>query len=359
LRKKKRRKSYLCDMKLKLTELEKAELKKLQHHAGEKSVYVKVTVLLMLDKGRSIPEVAEDLGLDDSTIYRYFNLYTKEGLDKYLFAEYKGYLGRMTSEQLEELRQELKDRLYTDSKEIVRWVSEKWGIQYTPPGMIALLHRMGFSYKQTKQVPCEANREKQKAFIETLETLLETAEKENAVIYFADGVHPTHNTRSSTAWIETGTEREQLSVSGRDRVNINGAVNAQNPVEVLFVESESVNAQSTQALYEKIIAQNPNKSKIYVIGDNARYYKNKFLKEWLDDKPIEQIFLPPYSPNLNVIERLWKFMRKKVINTSFYRTKEAFRASIHDFFNHISNYKEELVTLLTLKFHLFDSQSIL
>lgn len=346
-------------MKLKLTDLEKAELKKLQHQAGDKSVYVKVTVLLMLDKGRGIPDVAEDLGIDDSTIYRYFNTYTQEGLNKYLFTEYKGYWGRMTSEQILELRQELNTHLYTDSKEIVHWVSQKWGIEYTPSGMIALLHRIGFSYKQTKQVPCEANLEKQQAFLETLEGLLESVEKENAVVYFADGVHPTHNTRSTTAWIEKGTEREQLSVSGRDRVNINGAVNAHNPIEVLFVESESVNAQSTQALYEKIIANNPNKSKIYVIGDNARYYKNKSLKEWLVDKPLEQIFLPPYSPNLNVIERLWKFMRKKVINTSFYRTKEAFRTSIHDFFNHLSDYKEELVTLLTLKFHLFHSQSIL
>jgi hypothetical protein len=60
-------------MKLKLTATEKSELKTLQHQAGDKSIYVKVTVLLMLDKGRTAQEVSEDLGIDDSTVYRYLN----------------------------------------------------------------------------------------------------------------------------------------------------------------------------------------------------------------------------------------------------------------------------------------------
>ena len=67
--------------------------------------------------------------------------------------------------------------------------------------------------------------------------------------------------------------------------------------------------------------RHPEAPFIYIISDNARYYHNKKLKEWVDGTKIRQIFLPPYSPNLNLIERLWKFLRKKVINTGFYRTK--------------------------------------
>lgn len=73
---------------------------------------------------------------------------------------------------------------------------------------------------------------------------------------------------------------------------------------------------------------------------------------------IKQIFLSPYSSNLNLIERLWKFLRKKVINRGFYRTKEEFRTAIKRFFDNIHIFKEELGPLLTLNFRLVNSQSI-
>jgi transposase len=91
--------------------------------------------------------------------------------------------------------------------------------------------------------------------------------------------------------------------------------------------------------------------------DNARYYRNKKLMEWLETTKIKPVFLPPYSPNLNLIERLWKFMRKKVINTCFYRTKDKFRMAILEFFENIDQYKLELETLMTLNFRLVKSQS--
>lgn len=343
-------------MKIKLSETEKVELKKLQHQLGDKNLYIKVTILLMLDKGRNIQIIAEDLGIDDGTIYRYISNFQNNGLDKYLFTEHKGYWGLLSSEQISRLRQEINNHLHINSHSIRDWIQENYNIKYTTAGVIRLLHRIGYSYKQTKAVPCEANGAKQEIFLQELEALTQKIEEEQAVIYYIDGVHPTHNTRETKAWIETGTERELPTVSGRDRVNINGAVNAHDVTDVQIIESQTINAQSTQELYEKIMLKNSDKSKIYIISDNARYYKNNALKEWLMDKPIVQIFLPPYSPNLNIIERLWKFMRKKVINTNFYRTKERFKTAILDFFTHIADYKQELVTLLTLKFQLFHSQ---
>ena len=71
---------------------------------------------------------------------------------------------------------------------------------------------------------------------------------------------------------------------------------------------------------------------------------------------IVQVFLPPYSPNINLIERLWKFMRKKAIDPIFYRTKEKFRLGILSFFENIAQYETELKSLLTLNFRTIDSQ---
>jgi transposase len=71
------------------------------------------------------------------------------------------------------------------------------------------------------------------------------------------------------------------------------------------------------------------------------------LQEKLKNSKIKQIFLPAYSPNLHLIERLWKFMRKKAIDTHFYRTFEEFRQKIFEFFEYIAQYKQELETLIS------------
>jgi transposase len=184
------------------------------------------------------------------------------------------------------------------------------------------------------------------------------AQKEGDVVYFADGVHPQHHTKSAYAWIETGKEQELLSVSGRSRVNINAVMNAENPCEVVMVESKSVNAESTFTLYKKLEALHPEAKNSYVICDNARYYKNKVLNENLQGSKIKQVFLPPYSPNLNLIERLWKFMRKKVMNHHFYRRFDDFKKAILDFFENIADFRAELETLISWNFHIPEAKTI-
>ncbi len=338
-------------MKFELAELSREELRTFQGKVVSRSEYVKVTCLLMLDKGYGLTEISECLGIDKSTIHRYRTLFESDGITKYLRTNYQGSLGYLSSQEILKLRAEINCTLYTDSKQIIAWVEAQFGVKYSLGGMIDLLHRLGFSYKQTKQVPCESDVESQHEFIKNLTSLVEQAKDNEAVIYFADGVHPTHNTRSTHAWIEKGTEREQLSVSGRDRVNINAVLNASDVTDVIAIECTSVNSQSTKELYEKILTAQPDAKTIYVISDNARYYRNKELTEWVATTKITPVFLPSYSPNLNLIERLWKFMRKKIINTNFYRKKEEFRQAVLSFFGNIADYKDELTSLLTLKFH--------
>jgi transposase len=148
----------------------------------------------------------------------------------------------------------------------------------------------------------------------------------------------------ANAWIKRGVKKEVPTNSGRQRINLNGAMNAHQPDDVEVVEAEIINAQATRELLEKLLKKNIDKERIYVLGDNARYYTNRELKEWLEQNPkIQLLHIPPYSPNLNLIERLWKFMRKKIINLHYYPTFEEFRKAIHDFFAQLKQYKEELI----------------
>lgn len=344
-------------MRLKLSIEERAELRRLQRNVVGTPDYVRITCVLMFDNGRTPKSISEDLGISMATIYRYIGDYQTGGVENLLETHYKGYCGNLSSSQICALRKEMKEHIYTDAKSVSEWIRVTFGVSYTPQGTVDLLNRIGFTYKKTTEVPCEADPEKQAEFVRELAEILSTRD-EKSVVYYADGVHPTHNSRSTYAWIEKGEQLEQPTVSGRDRVNINGLLNAYDVTDVIAHDCESVNAQSTRELYEAALAKHPEATCIYIISDNARYYHNTELREWAEGTKIKQIFLPPYSPNLNLIERLWKLLRKKVINTGFYRTKEEFRRAIKWFFDNITGFKEELESLLTLNFRLVNSQTI-
>jgi len=343
-------------MDLTLPDSERVLLEQAQRACRGQAGYVPVTVLLMLHQGHAAATVAQALGVDVSSVYRYAQSYHLQGLSGYLRAEQPGYWGLLTSSQLAGLCRELGQQLYTDCRAIADWLARTYGVRYSVSGLTDLLHRLGYSYKLTTAVPCQADAGVQTAFLaDTLVPLLAQAAAGDAVVYFADAAHPTHNTRATHVWTETGKERPLLTVSGRERVNLNAALNAHCPTQVHLDETDCVNAQSTQRLYEKLLAAHPQ-GPVHVICDNARYYQNKALTAWLADKRLVQVFLPPYSPNLNLIERLWKFLRQKIINTAFYRTKGQFKTAVLDFFDRLDEFGPELTSRMRLKFHVLDSQ---
>ncbi|NUQ23822.1 MAG: IS630 family transposase [Saprospiraceae bacterium] len=168
-------------------------------------------------------------------------------------------------------------------------------------------------------------------------------------------MHPQHNTRPDYGWIYQGEDFEMPANPARQRVNINGALNAHQVTDVVVVEAERINAQSCIELWKKQHRKHPGKV-IFNICDNAPYYHSKIIREWLVDHPWCQIiYLPPYAPNLNLIERLWKYLRKQVTSYCFYEHFEEFRRAILDFFKNIKAHKNALESLLTLNFHIVGS----
>ena len=98
-----------------------------------------------------------------------------------------------------------------------------------------------------------------------------------------------------------GKERPLPIVSGRQRVNLNAARNAHVPTPIHLDETARVDAQSTRRLHEKVLAARSDTPRIYVVRDNAHYYKNQELTEWLAGKPVQRVFLLLYSPSLNLM----------------------------------------------------------
>ena len=169
------------------------------------------------------------------------------------------------------------------------------------------------------------------------------------MVYFADAVHPQHNTRPAHGWIEVGKQRPVACNSSPYRININAVVNALNPVEVIARQDTTIYSASTICLFEQILATNPAKRMIHIYCDSARYYISKQVADWIIDKPIKLHFLPGYSPNLNPIERLWKFMRQKVIDSVYYPDFTLFKAKVMAFLGELEPYRVQLESLLVLR----------
>ena len=138
-------------MKLELSFQEKDALRTNQRETSDKSVYIKVTSLLMLSDGVSAEQVSKFLNIHLSTVYRYTKSYCSVGLSDFLAANYDGYWGNLSSVEISLLRSELKRTIYTDAKSVCVWIKDRFGVQYTSSGVVDLLNRIGFTYKKTKE----------------------------------------------------------------------------------------------------------------------------------------------------------------------------------------------------------------
>lgn len=331
-----------------LTRAERDSLTALHKRERDKRICDRIKAILLLDNGWSYDKVAKALLLDSGTIRRYYSIYFKEGKDALLNLNYSGRVSELSKDQLNQLQAYVEENTPSASSQVVNYVKENFGIEYTISAIIAILHKLGFTYKKPKLVPGKADAKAQEAFLDELETLKSELDKNDEIIYM-DGVHPQHNSKPSYGWIKKGVEKTLRANTGRQRININGALNADN-LDVTIKIDDAVNAQSTIELFRKLEEKYPKANRIVVICDNARYYRSKIVKEYVEKSRIELKFLPPYAPNLNLIERLWRFMNKKIRDNKYYEKFHEFRSAIYGFFEKIPDYHEELSRLLTWKF---------
>lgn len=327
------------------------EIKKQHKKCQVKRYADRLKAMLLLNKGHSFAEVAEILILDDDTIRNWHRIFDDEGIEGLQRDLYKGGNSKLDDAQLDALAVQVEATLFLTAKAICSWVKSQWDVEYTESGMTGLLHALGFAYKKPTVAPGGApSEEVQRAFAAKIVETIENKGSDDQV-YFADGVHPRLNPIAGYGWIRVGERKEIPSHTGREHLNINGVINAESK-EAIVHESEVINAQSTIELCEKI-KKKQLLGRIIVFADNARYYKCKAMAEYLADNPrIIFIHLPSYCPNLNLIERLWKFYKKKILYQQYYSNLQKMREATLDFFGRLKDYAEELKTLLTLNFQI-------
>ncbi len=291
----------------------------------------RIKSVILFDQGWTPKRIAEALLISEDSIRTHIQEYKDS---RKLKPENGGSVEKLSEKQSKTLEKHLETYTYLYVKDIVAYIKATWGVSYTVHGIRNWLQRHGFSYKKPSLVPGKANKEQQEKWLTEYESLKENL-KPDETICFMDGVHPTHNVQLAYGWIKKGVRKEILTNTGRSRVNLSGMVDVISN-KVLIQEDKMLNTQSTIAFLKKIEATYSQKSKIHLFCDNARYYRNKSVKLYLETSRIKMHFLPPYSPNLNPIERLWKWMKERVIYNTYYDCVDAFRSAIFGFFDVLS-----------------------
>lgn len=309
----------------------------------KRSAY-KINCVILLGSGWTLEEVRDALLLDEETLRSYVKKYQEGGLPALLKVEYKGSEPQLSVAEIKQLCIVLDTQIFLTTQSIIDYVEKKFWIKYTQSGMRDLLHRLDYVYKKPKLVPANTDIEAQEIFAQQYEEFIEN-KPENVEVLFMDAVHPQHNTMAAYGWIKRGEERKIPTSSGRDRLNLHGAMNAET-FELTVIESETVNEDSTIQLFEMLENKYALAATIFVILDNAKYHYSGKVKEFLATSRIKLIFLPSYSPNLNLIERLWKFFKKKVLYNTYYEKLGDFRKACINFFRNIESYHDELIPLM-------------
>ena len=338
-----------------LDQHELAELRAAHRATRDVREAYRINAVILLGKGRTPADVADALLIDPDTAREYFKRYKKGGLDGLLRMSYIGSEALLDDMQLFELDEHLQSHLYLTAEAVARHVQKRWEVRYTPSGMTAVLHRLGYVYKKATLEPGKHPApEVQEAFVEKYENLKKNS-TDGDVIYFMDATHPQHNPVIGCGWIKRGKEHPIQSNTGRQRLNINGAINVQAlSAEIRF--DETIDAASTIALFKQLEQANPTAPSIIVICDNARYYKSKAVAEYLTTSRIQLEPLPPYCPNLNLIERFWKFFKRQVLYNQYYDTFGKFRDACKQFFGELDVFAPLLRTLLAENFQIIGNK---
>jgi len=241
-------------------------------------------------------------------------------------------------------------------------IEELTGIKRSPTQIREFMKRIGLKRRKIGYIPGKATEpnkiEEQEEFkTKELEPRLQEAKQGKRVVFFADAAHFVFGT--FLGYIYSFLRLFIPSPSGRKRFNVLGAINAVTK-EIITVTNETyINSESVCQLLHEIALYNI-KVPITIILDNARYQKCQLVQDMARALGIELLYLPSYSPNLNLIERLWRFVKKECLYSKYYSDFVSFKTAINDCIKnaHI-NHKNKLDSLLAWNFQTFKNVNVL
>jgi transposase len=336
---------------IQLTPQQRKDLSERRRQAPDRRIYPRLSAVLWSDHGRTREEIADLLGVSTRQVGQWFRIFRNKGPDELCTLHYQGDPGRLGPAQVKRLKQEIEKGVLHNAEQIRTWVQDNLGVAYSISGLKDLLRRVGASYHKVSGFFWKADVKKQKRFVRKYRRhKREVGPKTRR--YFVDACHPVWGVDLLySCWLLVG-QRFFVGVgNGRKRLNILGAYSPDDHDYVdLRLTKENITGEQFVKLLEKLLAKHPDTKKFLLYLDNARYYSKPCVKEWLArHRQFRLVPLPAYSPNLNLIERLWKFLRKKALSR-WHVTFEEMQAAVAGVLDHLGDYRDELATLMVERF---------
>jgi transposase len=273
----------------------------------------RIKAVLLRDNGLTYNEIARVLFLSEEGVRKQIDDYLSRNAK--LKPENGGSSERLSAEQASKLEAHLEETLYLRTCDIVEYVKKTFGIDYSVGGLTKWLHQHGFSYHKPVGVPAKADGDAQKAWIAWYEAF-KTSRGFNEKILFMDGVHPSHAVRFTSGWIRKGERRDIPTNGSQRRLNVLGALDLED-MAIYTQDYDAINAEAIIIFLTYLLAIHSGYV-VHIILDRARYHTCAAVEAWIAENPRLQLhFLPPYSPHLNTIERVWKLMHEHTVNNTY------------------------------------------
>lgn len=314
------------------------------------AVYFKIT------QKYSCTEIGSLVDLNRKTVSQSIHNYELGGICSLYFNNY-GTNKSILENQKSSIIDNLTDKPVSSLCEAKARIESLTGIERSLSSVHVFLKKHNFKYRLIGHVPAKADVEKQSNYLENiLNPAIERAKNGEIYLFFMDSAHFVRTSFLCCFW--SITRLFVKSPSGRERLNVIGVIDAISKKIFFHYNISYVNAVVLCEFLTYLRTQLPDKP-ISIVLDNARYQHCKLVIDLAENLNITLLFLPAYSPNLNLIERLWKFVKKKALYGKFYENFQLFQNAIINTLNDANAvYQSELESLLTLKFQTFENVHI-
>jgi transposase len=299
-------------------------------------------------------DIADVIGCCRNTVGNYLSLYEESGLEGLKVLNYHKPKSTLDGHSAK-VEASFREQPPRSVKEAAERIKKLIRVERSLGRIRHYLHRLGMKPRKTGQIPSKADPVKQRQYHdEVIQPLLSKAQKGECHVLFMDSVHFVLAAFVAVVWC---FERTFVKTSpGRFRLNVIGAIHATSKKLTALYNTTYITADTVVALLERIAKEYKGRP-IHIFLDNARYQHCPLVKDTAVRLGIALEFLPPYSPNLNLIERLWKFVKAEVLAATYFQDAKTFQNAIVHFLNqlHKKKMKNELLTRLSSNFQLFDN----
>ncbi len=301
-------------------------------------------------------QIAQVAGVHPDTVTDYVRCYNQQGLAGLKVVGYRGPTSSLDEHQVS-LQESFQQQPPVSSNQALARIKELTGIERSPTQVRTWMKKIGMKYRKTGQVPAKADpAQQQKWLSDSFTPIMQQVKEGKAHLLFMDSAHLVMGVFLCCLW--SFSRLFIRSASARKRLNVLGAVNAVSKQITFLTNTTYITAQTVVEFLGQLRQQYPHLP-LYIVLDNARYQHCQLVKQTAENLAIHLLFLPAYSPNLNIIERLWKWLKKTCLYARFYEDFPSFSTAIEQTLRQANtSHQKELESLLTLNFQLFDKSVI-